>query len=224
MSIFHEELEPKEAFWVENYTHLLALGFRLRPRYSPNWKPSWIMPDGSKRPEPLSMFEDAYFKCVRVCIPTSVQLIPFQEQVKTDKIMDATRLSDDAQVVLRKADTNKAEYLMLKKLNSPELQCSANHTVPLLGVLPLPGSGATVLLVMPKLMRFSHPNFETRGEIVEAICQIIEVSSLLYRQHPKILMNIQSIAFMHSLNIAHLYVYKNIFHIMAQHFVATFLP
>ena len=90
--------------------------------------------------------------------------------------MDATRLSDGAQVVLRKADTNKAEYLMLKKLNSPELQCSENHTVPLLGVLPLPGSGATVLLVMPKLMQFTHPNFETRGEIVEAICQIIEVS------------------------------------------------
>ena len=89
--------------------------------------------------------------------------------------MDATRLSDGAQVVLRKAETDKAEYIMLKKLNSPEFQCSANHTVPLLGVLSLPGSDNTVLLVMPKLMRFGNPSFETRGEIVEAICQIIEV-------------------------------------------------
>lgn len=64
---------------------------------------------------------------------------------------------------------------MLKKLNSLELQCSANHTVPLLDVLPLPGSDNTVLLVMPKLLSFSYLRFETRGEIVEAICQIIEV-------------------------------------------------
>ena len=35
-------LDGGEAFWRENYQFLLDHGYQLRPRYSPNWVPSWI--------------------------------------------------------------------------------------------------------------------------------------------------------------------------------------
>lgn len=61
-----EKLLDTELFWAENYTYLLGKGFLLRPRYSPEWKPSWILPDGSKRPEPVEIFEDAHVADVRL--------------------------------------------------------------------------------------------------------------------------------------------------------------
>ena len=72
MSMVEETLVPAESFWAEHYTYLLTMGFLLRPRYSPDWKPSWILPDGSTRPEPLSMFEDAYLLFVRPSISIQV--------------------------------------------------------------------------------------------------------------------------------------------------------
>jgi len=35
-------LDRGEAFWRENYQFLLDHGYLLRPRYSPDWVPSWI--------------------------------------------------------------------------------------------------------------------------------------------------------------------------------------
>lgn len=35
-------IAPIERFWVEHYQWLLSNGYQLRPRYAPNWKPSWI--------------------------------------------------------------------------------------------------------------------------------------------------------------------------------------
>ena len=35
-------LDGGEAFWRENYQFLLDHGYQLRPRYSPDWVPSWI--------------------------------------------------------------------------------------------------------------------------------------------------------------------------------------
>ncbi len=34
-------LLPSEVFWSERYRYLEKSGYVLRPRYAPNWKPSW---------------------------------------------------------------------------------------------------------------------------------------------------------------------------------------
>lgn len=36
-----EELDPRETWWRDRYEQLRSLGYLLRPRYSPEWVPSW---------------------------------------------------------------------------------------------------------------------------------------------------------------------------------------
>lgn len=36
-----EELDPREIWWRDRYKQLNTLGYLLRPRYSPEWIPSW---------------------------------------------------------------------------------------------------------------------------------------------------------------------------------------
>lgn len=35
-------LTTAEKFWRDRYSFLANLGYTLRPRYAPQWKPSWI--------------------------------------------------------------------------------------------------------------------------------------------------------------------------------------
>ena len=36
-----EELDPREVWWRDRYNQLNSHGYLLRPRYSPQWVPSW---------------------------------------------------------------------------------------------------------------------------------------------------------------------------------------
>ena len=36
-----EELDPREVWWRDRYKTLSDHGYLLRPRYSPQWVPSW---------------------------------------------------------------------------------------------------------------------------------------------------------------------------------------
>ena len=36
-----EELDPREVWWRDRYKQLNNRGYLLRPRYSPQWVPSW---------------------------------------------------------------------------------------------------------------------------------------------------------------------------------------
>jgi hypothetical protein len=33
---------PSELWWKDNYDMIKRCGYELRPRYSPDWEPSWI--------------------------------------------------------------------------------------------------------------------------------------------------------------------------------------
>lgn len=37
-----EGLYPTEVYWRDRYHWLLENGYRLRPRYHPEWIPSWV--------------------------------------------------------------------------------------------------------------------------------------------------------------------------------------
>jgi hypothetical protein len=39
--ILPEELDPREIWWRDRYKQLSNYGYLLRPRYSPQWVPSW---------------------------------------------------------------------------------------------------------------------------------------------------------------------------------------
>ncbi|KAH9478481.1 hypothetical protein JR316_0008936 [Psilocybe cubensis] len=153
-----------EARWVEIYPFLLQHGYMLRPRYHPNWKPPWN--------RPWNFFKD---------------LFDFPDFISYQKynLMDATRISDGARVVMKQVFLEEDNVPLLEYLNSPEMRADPrNNTVPLLEVIPLPSQyemaksrESAVLLVMPllfPLMSWSFP-FQHVREIVEAIDQLIKV-------------------------------------------------
>ncbi|KAJ6489432.1 kinase-like domain-containing protein [Mycena vulgaris] len=136
-----------EHMWVELQPLLLSLGFRLRPRYDPNWIPSW-----TNTSEP-GQYEDSLGLCIDY------------------NIVDATRIEDGKKVVLKRVATASEELQIIKYLCS--ISDRRNRTIPLIGIIPLPDN-LTSLLVMPYLRRFNHPPFHCRAEFLEAMRQFLE--------------------------------------------------
>jgi len=67
-----------EYYWLDRYIWLEEQGYMLRPRYHPDWKPSWIGTDKK------------WYKCEdRLVIPGRA------------RVLDATRISDDMPIVLK---------------------------------------------------------------------------------------------------------------------------
>ncbi|KAK6971552.1 kinase domain-containing protein [Favolaschia claudopus] len=135
-----------ETKWVELQPFLLSVGLKLRPRYSPDWSPSWMRPPGQ-------MQED------------------FFGSFKMDAL-DAIRVHDNEKVVLKWVETESDERKILEFLWS--IEDSRNHTIPVLNVIPLPPDQKFSVLVMPYTRRFNHPAFHCRGEFVEAMQQLLE--------------------------------------------------
>ncbi|KAI0828174.1 kinase-like protein [Trametes gibbosa] len=143
------DLIPSEVFWRERYRHLKEAGYVLRPRYTPDWKPSWA--DTEMLPNHR---ED------------SVMLMNHQ-------IIDARRREDNERVAIKRVRSDTGELDIMKFLSAFE-DDNTNHTVPLLAVLPDPFDKQLSLMVMPFLRPFDDPEFTTIGEVVEFIDQMVE--------------------------------------------------
>ncbi|KAK0231973.1 kinase-like domain-containing protein [Armillaria nabsnona] len=115
-SIPDDDRIAPEMFWVKHQPFLASAGYMLRPRYHPNWTPSWIRKDGTTRWRFRKSFED-------------------EHSLLTPRVLDAVRTKDRAKVVIRITRTDTAELSMAKRLCSDEPQ---NHTVPILDVIPIP--------------------------------------------------------------------------------------
>ena len=50
-----------------------------------------------------------------------------------------------------------------------------NHCVPFLEVIPCPDDDDLTIVVMPFLREFDSPDFDTMGEVLEFIRQMLEV-------------------------------------------------
>ncbi|KAF7291466.1 Protein kinase domain-containing protein [Mycena kentingensis (nom. inval.)] len=160
-------LRPHEHYWIEKQPFLLSRGYLLRPRYHPGLVPPWKLYEPDAPLSATHRHGDA-FPCL------------------FEKIVDAIRVKDDVQVVLRRTWTGNQELSVLRSLSSDEARKSPdNRTVPLLDVISLPDD-EEVLIVMPLLRQFHSPVFRDMGEICEAIIQFI-----------------QGLEFMHKRNIAH---------------------
>ncbi|KAF9553954.1 hypothetical protein CPC08DRAFT_713328 [Agrocybe pediades] len=157
-------LSPLEKEWVEVQPYLLQRGYRLRPRFHPNWKPSWKKKRlwGSKSP--------------REC-PDSISFYKAH-------LIDAVRISDNKKVVLKKVNPQQ-EVAVLQHLHSPELEKDPrNNTVPLLDVIAHPTREDVAFIVMPMLYAFENVSvpFEYVSEVLEALDQFLKGLEFLHEQ------------------------------------------
>ncbi|CAK5263609.1 unnamed protein product [Mycena citricolor] len=136
-----------EQFWVSYQPFLLSRGYRLRPRYDPNWDHSWL--------------EGKLFSLSEHSIPSVAPAA-----------LDAIRLSDNKKVVLKRIETGDPEIGIAKYLDSLR-QDPRNRTIPLLDSFALPDSEWTII-VMPYCRRFTFPPFHCPNEFVEAMSQFLE--------------------------------------------------
>lgn len=76
-----QELTGEEIFWRDHYVWLSEAGYALRPRYKPDWKPSWI----GARKHPFDC-EDGIFLIVRPNVSTT-HTIPQYRRTSTVRLL-----------------------------------------------------------------------------------------------------------------------------------------
>ncbi|KAI0790925.1 hypothetical protein C8Q75DRAFT_80049 [Abortiporus biennis] len=153
-----------EEFWRDQQQWLEESGYMLRPRHKPDWKPSWSPGDH------LWAHEDAIVQ-------------------NLSSIMDATRIKDGREVLLKHISYKQhphemavSSFFTARERNTDP----RNHCVRLLDLLDVPYIPDEHILVFPLSREASDPPFETIGEFVEFVRQIIE-----------------GVQYMHTLNVAH---------------------
>ncbi|EPT04685.1 hypothetical protein FOMPIDRAFT_1034786 [Fomitopsis schrenkii] len=155
-------LRDHEFYWRERQAWLAEQGYMLRPRYRPDWKPSW---------HDSGQF---FFDCEDGHAPTRGALL------------DATRVSDGRLVMLKKVatDVHPHEVDIGQFLSSKGLSSDArNNCVRILDVLSDPTENNLKLIVLPLLRRFYDPEFQTVGEVVACLQQLNQGLQFLHAQH-----------------------------------------
>ncbi|KAJ3475559.1 hypothetical protein NLI96_g11760 [Meripilus lineatus] len=161
-------LDEFETFWMEHQKWLEEKGYMLRPRYRPGWVPSWDIDNPASRP---------YW--------TEDTTVLGQHPL----IMDATRISDNAMVSMKRMNDGLEKEIATYFSTEPLASHPRNHCVPVYEVLRVPdakGKDDEVIIVMPLLRPFDDPRFKSVGEAVEFFRQIFE-----------------GLQFIHQCNVAH---------------------
>lgn len=97
--------------------------------------------------------------------------------------MDAIRLSDNRQVMMKKIYSKEVrlgvyehQHLINAYVSSPDqLEDSDNHCIPCIEILRIPGDYRHVILIMPLCRRWYVPRFDTVGEALDMIQQAFKV-------------------------------------------------
>jgi len=154
------DIGESEKWWVERQEALEQAGYLLRSRYRPDWKPSWV---GTNKF--FMNCEDAQIVGIRLG-------------------MDATRISDGKQVMLKRLPHHEGPYeLEFNKLFStdPLFSNPRNHCVQLLDVIRLPDEPP--IIVHPLLRPFYNPRLQTYGEFVTFFAQTCEGVQFMHENH-----------------------------------------
>ncbi|TBU31692.1 kinase-like domain-containing protein [Dichomitus squalens] len=130
-----------EIYWRDHHDWLQQRGYMLRPRYKPDWKPSWT--GTNKSPFLCDDGQDAIRPVV----------------------MDATRVSDNRMVLLKRVDKSVHPY---------EVE---------MGTLQDPTDQNITFIVMPHLRRYTNPSFRTIGEAIEFFRQVLEGLHFMHEHH-----------------------------------------
>ncbi|KAF6751423.1 kinase-like domain-containing protein [Ephemerocybe angulata] len=145
-------LSPEELYWKDQYEWLLAAGYRLRSRYSPDWKPSWSGTSNS----PMR-YEDSR--------KNWASTINYAIQLKTNRFITIKKVDK----VKYPREVEVTEYLSSEPLRDDP----SNHAVRPIEVLSHPTDEKTAFLVLPLLRNYDDPEFKTVGEIVGFIGQFL---------------------------------------------------
>ncbi|KIK80845.1 hypothetical protein PAXRUDRAFT_157549 [Paxillus rubicundulus Ve08.2h10] len=148
-----EELDDREVWWRTHYEELKTREYLLRPRYSPDWVPSWR---ASKKD--WVACEDS-------------------KRLEFAPIIDATRISDGKVVTLKRINQtdHPHEIAIAQYFSSDDLAAQPeNHCVPVYEVFALNDDDNMVIIVMPLLRAYCDPGFDTIGEGVEFFRQLFE--------------------------------------------------
>ncbi|KAI0312536.1 hypothetical protein OF83DRAFT_637400 [Amylostereum chailletii] len=157
-------LDRLERWWRRHQPWLTAAGYQLRPRYILGRELSWKKA-GTKKP--FEEFEDGQRNWLR-------------------GVMDATRISDGAFVILKRISLNVvSEELEINKFFSSEPLASdpRNHCAAASEHLIVPEDETEVILVMPLLCPFDDPPFESFGEVVSLFTQLFEGVQFMHEHH-----------------------------------------
>lgn len=94
-------------------------------------------------------------------------------------MMDATRITDGSKVVLKRISAGGNEHRIITYLSSPQMRYDfRNRIAPVIQFIPLSGAARhanDVLLVMPYLRQFDTPPFHCCSEVLDALCQFLQV-------------------------------------------------
>lgn len=159
-------LLEKEMFWRDHQKWLEGKGYMLRPRFRPEWVPSWGPGD--------DYFDFEYGLWAMVRKPSS-------PTDSFDKIITRTLtfwMLPGLLVMLKRIDRNIHPHEVEVGLyfsSEPLASHPRNHCVPIYEVLDIPNMENEVLLVMPLLREYGDPRIKSIGEAVEFFRQVFEV-------------------------------------------------
>ncbi|KAG7441306.1 uncharacterized protein BT62DRAFT_1080180 [Guyanagaster necrorhizus] len=140
------ESQECEQFWVSHQPFLASCGYMLRPRYHPDWIPSW-----KSNPHPISLLQ--FYEDEHVI-----------HEGRAWRLIDATRISDGCKVVLKVVSllANEYELRLTHFLSQPAVRRDPrNHAIPVLDVVNLPDRDISInnvvmdqRRIMPKRYHF----------------------------------------------------------------------
>lgn len=124
------------------------------------------------------------------------------------RVIDATRISDGRLVYIKAVLTNSEELRILRMLSQQDIKDDPrNHCVPLLDVLLDDEDPGVSYIVMPFLRLVDNPPFETIGDAVDFVGQILEVSGFYSLRLQLLLDDLCSfnkgLEFIHDHDVAH---------------------
>ncbi|KAJ7677614.1 kinase-like domain-containing protein [Mycena rosella] len=154
-------IHEMEVYWFERRPFLEAAGYRLRPKFQPNFV--------ATKPKNPGNFGDEY------------TVHHLREQ-----IMDAERISDGTRVMLKwvSKKTHPFEVEIGRLFSSPPLsEDPQNHCIPIFDILQDPEEDDKQIIVMPRLMKFHKPVFDTVGEVVACFRQIFEGIQFMHQNY-----------------------------------------
>ncbi|KAI0796161.1 kinase-like domain-containing protein [Abortiporus biennis] len=141
-----------EVFWRDNQKWLEQRGYMLRPRYRPEWIPSFTVDDD------VYDYEDG-------------------AQIINPDVLDATHIATNELVMLKRISqqTHPYEVEITTYFTKESLRSDPrNHCVPLLEVLEVPNDPTIKIIVLPLLRKYNDPRFKTVGEALEFFRQAFE--------------------------------------------------
>ncbi|KAK7027841.1 kinase domain-containing protein [Favolaschia claudopus] len=148
----HPGLSETELPWLRRRHALLQHGYRLRPKFDPDFASRYPALDETAKDE----CDATYFR---------------------SSIMDAVRISDGTKVQLKAISTkvHPHEVEIAQSFSSPPHSGHPrNHCVPIIEVLSDSEDPDGQIIVMPLLAPFTKPGFETVAEVIACWRQIFE--------------------------------------------------